>query len=179
MGRLDMLNSAEDAGGRALVFRSASIHEIDLAVAILTEAAEWSVSVGNLHSWPRPFPSEIPRRSAARGELFLVESPANGIVATITLQWEDPLFWGDQPPVAGYVHRLAVRRALTGKGLGTQVLDWAGERVRQAGRKYLRLDCAADNPRLKAYYEAHGFRFISEIEGPPIPFRCALFEKPV
>jgi hypothetical protein len=47
----------------------------------------------------------------------------NGAVAgTFTLEWTDPL-WTDAG-AAGYVHRLAVRRAAA--GLGARLLAWAG-----------------------------------------------------
>src|SRR5205823_916179 len=61
---------------------------------------------------------------------------------TITLRWEDPAFWGEQPPVAGYVHAIAVRRAFA--GLGPKMLEWAEEQVRGSGRGLVRLDCRTD-----------------------------------
>lgn len=162
-----------------LVYRRASLGDLDLAVSILTEAAEWTVNIGGPPTWPRPFPPGILLPSIARGELFLVESGANETMGTVTLQWEDPTFWGEQPPDAGYVHRLAVRRAFAGQGIGNRILGWAEDEVRAARRKFLRLDCAADNPRIRAYYEALGFRFISEVLPPHLAFRCVLYEKNV
>jgi hypothetical protein len=50
---------------------------------------------------------------------------------------------------------LAVRRGYP--GLGAALLGWAAESVRDAGRRFVRLDCVAGNPRLRAYYEAAGF----------------------
>lgn len=38
-----------------------------------------------------------------------------------------------------------------------QMLEWAGLRGRELGANWLRLDCAADNERLKAFYAGLGF----------------------
>lgn len=62
-----------------------------------------------------------------------------------------------RPDDAGYVHALAVRRELAGRGFGERLLEWAEERVAAAGREFLRLDCRSDNPVLQAYYERLGF----------------------
>jgi hypothetical protein len=37
------------------------------------------------------------------------------------------------------------------------LLGWAEDRTRQAGRRFLRLDCAADNERLRGHYRERGF----------------------
>ncbi|MGA7923044.1 MAG: GNAT family N-acetyltransferase [Thermoplasmata archaeon] len=174
-----MSTEGEHSTSKALILRHASPQEVDLAASILTEAAEWSMGIGNPHPWPRPFPSEILQRSADRGELFLAETASHEIAGTLTLQWEDPLFWGVQPPVAGYLHRLALRRAFAGQGLGRRMIQWAEERVRERGREFLRLDCDAENARIRSYYEALEFRFVSDAEKPGVPFRCALYQKRV
>ncbi len=79
------------------------------------------------------------------------------IVGTVGLQWEDASIWGDQPPVAGYIHRLAIKDGFHGLGLGEQVLNWAQAEAAKKGRSLLRLDCSTDNPKLCAYYEKLGF----------------------
>jgi GNAT superfamily N-acetyltransferase len=122
-------------------------------LGVLSESARWLKSRG-IEQWPDPFPPDPVERSIARGETFLVRA-ADEVAGTVTLRWSDPLFWGEQPPVAGYVHALAVRREFA--GLGAEVLDWAGEQVREAGRSLLRLDCRSENARLRQYYERHGF----------------------
>jgi protein-tyrosine phosphatase len=107
------------------------------------------------------------------------------VVATVALSWSDPMFWGPRPPDAGYVHRVAVSSAFTALGLGSRILDWAAGRVVDQGRSWLRLDCAADNTSLRAYYEARGFRCVDEIDihlpsqvSPRDPWPAALYQKP-
>jgi ribosomal protein S18 acetylase RimI-like enzyme len=110
--------------------------------------------------------------SIGRGETYLVRE--NGAIAgTITLRWEDPAFWGEQPPVAGYVHGIAVRREFA--GLGPELLEWAAQRVREADRELLRLDCRTDNAEMRAYYERHGFRHRGDTTVDD--FRTSLYER--
>ncbi len=128
--------------------------ELDAVVDVLSEAAAWLRSRG-IEQWPSPYPADWVAPSIERGETYLVRQ--NGAVAgTITLRWEDPAFWGEEPPVAGYAHGIAVRREFA--GLGPELLAWADEQVREAGRGLLRLDCRTDNAELRGYYERHGFR---------------------
>ena len=69
---------------------------------------------------------------------------------------------GDVPGDAGYVHGLAIRRDFAGKGLGREFLRWAEDRVAASGKKYLRLDCAAENRALNEYYRRAGFSYRGE-----------------
>ena len=40
------------------------------------------------------------------------------------------------------------------------MLNWARVRASEQERAYLRLDCAADRPRLCRFYEEYGFRCV-------------------
>lgn len=139
-----------------LEVRPAGSEDVDIVVEILSEAARWVIEKG-FPQWPDPFPPGVVEEALARGELF-VALAAGEIVGTLTLQWEDPRFWGRQPPVACYVHRLAVRRDRAGRGIGERLLEWADRETASRGRAYLRLDCVAANRGMSAYYEALGFR---------------------
>jgi ribosomal protein S18 acetylase RimI-like enzyme len=145
--------------------------ELREVVGVLSEAASWLRSRG-IEQWPAPFPPEPVEASIARGETYLARL-AETVVGTITLRWEDPAFWGEQPPVAGYVHAIAVRREFA--GLGPQLLDWAGEQIAAAGRELLRLDCRIENVRLRAYYEALGF--VHRGDTTVDDFRTSLYER--
>ncbi|MCI4361163.1 MAG: GNAT family N-acetyltransferase, partial [Thermoplasmata archaeon] len=127
--------------------------------------------------WPYPFPADTVAPSLAVGEVYLAFRGGPTAVATVNLSWEDPRFWGEQPPVAGYAHRLAVRRRFAGTGVGATLLSWADGEIRKRARSFLRLDCLARNRRLCSYYEALGFapRGIIEVAG----VVCARFERRV
>ncbi len=90
------------------------------------------------------------------GNLYIAEGP-HGPVGTFMLFWEDPARWGQQPPIAGYLHRFVVGPGLRGQHVGDQILDLAAQEVANHGKQYLRLTCPAGNHRLQAYHLAHGF----------------------
>ncbi len=84
-------------------------------------------------------------------------------VATMVLQREDRLFWPDAAPgEALYLHKLAVSRAHAGRHLARGMLAAALQEVRAVGRPYLRLDTAADRPKLRGLYEDFGFQSCGE-----------------
>jgi GNAT superfamily N-acetyltransferase len=138
--------------------RRAGAADVESVREVLEEAAAWLLARG-IEQWPARVPDAMFRPSIDAGETWLAER--DGVaVATITLQWSDELFWGVQPPVAGYVHRVAVRRAAA--GVGRRLLTWADEMAAAAGRAYLRLDCSSGNERLRAYYEDAGFTYCGD-----------------
>lgn len=151
--------------------------ELDTVVDILEEAASWLASRG-IDQWlPGSFLG--PRYDSIsdqvnRGEVYLAKLEGKS-VGTLTLQWGDKKFWGDVPDDAAYVHRIAIRRACAGKGLGRQLLQWAESTAARAGKTFLRLDCMAENLALCEYYERANFVCRGEIQGEG--WRGRLYEK--
>jgi len=123
---------------------------------LLDEATEWVNDLG-FSQWPLPFPREQLAAAIDRGEVYVVESEEGEAVATVSMLHDDPVYWGDQPPDAFYVHKLAVRRDSAGRGIGAAVVEWANAEAAEAGREFLRLDCLGDNPGIRDYYEGLGF----------------------
>lgn len=144
------------------LIRPATSSDTTTISSILTEAARWLEQGGQV-MWrdSELFPERI-ATDVAEGLFFLAEQ--DGVPAgTVKFQLEDPLFWPDQPMgEAAYVHRLAVRREVAGRGVSTALLSWAAERTRSLNRRYLRLDCEASRPKLRAIYERFGFRHHSD-----------------
>ena len=98
----------------------------------------------------------------ARGEFFIAEC-GDELAGTVKFQLRDELFWPDKPPdEAAFVHRFAVRRAFAGGHVSGALLEWAADRARSYDRRFLRLDCDAARPRLRATYERFGFRHHSD-----------------
>ncbi len=149
--------------------------DLDTVLDILYEAAEWLAERG-IHSQWRPgtlsrttFLEQIRRR-----EVYLARL-GEEVVGTVTLQWEDQPFWGNTPPDAGYIHKLAIKRAFAGRGLGLEILEWAEAQARRAGKRFLRLDCIADNPRIREYYERVGFIHRGDLDHSG--WKASLYEK--
>jgi GNAT superfamily N-acetyltransferase len=148
------------AGSRPdIEVRVAGLADLPDILVVLTTAADWARARGIQRWWPSPFPSEEVRPELDRGE-FYVATISSEIVGTLVLRWEDPKDWGEQPPVAGYLHALAVRKDRPLRGVGRKLIGWVEARVRQEGRTRLRLSCLETNDSLIAYYRSMGFRAI-------------------
>jgi GNAT superfamily N-acetyltransferase len=135
--------------------RRARPEDVAVVAALLDEATVWVGARGH-EQWPLPFPLDELATAIGRGEVYVAEG-AGETVATVTLLWEDQMYWGERPPDAAYVHKLAVRRACSGQGIGRAIVDWADKTAAKAGRQFLRLDCLGDNPGIRRYYEELGF----------------------
>jgi len=141
---------------RVLDLQPAAINDAEELCDVREAAAGWLVGRG-IRQWQ---PGEVDigtiRGQIDAGEWFLHRWSGTVLVA-LRFLWSDPVFWGEQPDDAAYVHGLMIDRRHAGEGLGAAALRWAEERARRGDRTYLRLDHAADNPRLAQYYREQGF----------------------
>jgi GNAT superfamily N-acetyltransferase len=135
--------------------RKCQAADVAAVAALLDEATVW-VGERGYEQWPLPFPRDEVAAAIERDEVFVAELDGDP-VATVTLLWDDPLYWPDAPPDAAYVHKLAVSRACAGQKIGHAIVEWADQTAAAAGRDFLRLDCLRDNPGIRAYYERLGF----------------------
>ena len=151
--------------------------DLDLVLGILDEATNRLLKNGMPTAWePGKFSRQAFLDQIMKGEVFVayIGEEATG---TFILQWSDLLWWGERPPDAGYIHKFAIKPALAGKGLGVEMLKWAETTARNAGRKFLRLNCMADDRKMRDYYERLGFIHKGDAMGP----KClgSLYEKPL
>ena len=135
---------------------------------VLVDASAWLRARGIEPGHPpRPL-AELFAGTIAHGNMYIAlvdGQPA----AKMALTQEDRL-WNDLPGKALYVHGLMVRRAYAGRQIGPALLRWADTLAERLGRPLLRLDCNADNPALRAYYERAGFTPRGEVT---LPHRVA------
>lgn len=145
-----------------LHIRPAAAADTGAVSAVLVEAATWLSERGTPMWKADELAPDRVAQDVADGLFFLAECDGR-IAGTVKFQLEDELFWPDRPRgEAAYVHRLAVRRAFAGRGVSTGLLNWAADRARAVGRPFLRLDCEAARPKLRAMYERFGFRHHSD-----------------
>jgi len=142
--------------------RPAQQEDAVVVARLLDEATVWVNDLG-FSQWPLPFPLDQLAGAIERGEVYVVESEDGEPVATVSMVPDDPVYWGDQPPDAFYVHKLAVRRDQAGRGIGAAVVEWANAEAAEAGREFLRLDCLGDNPGIRDYYEDLGFEHRGDV----------------
>jgi GNAT superfamily N-acetyltransferase len=141
-----------------LQIRQATTQDAEVVSDILREAAHWLEQAG-MPLWREEHIGVAHILDDVRaGIFFLAEYPTES-AGTIKFQLEDTLFWPEaREGEATYVHRLAVRRRYASRGVSIALLRWAVARTRALGRPYLRLDCAAARPKLRAIYERFGFQ---------------------
>ncbi|WP_449063273.1 GNAT family N-acetyltransferase [Planomonospora algeriensis] len=167
------------APARRLTPRRADAADLPGVLALLARTAAWLNGRG-VRQWPAGgFPAERITPLIERGDMYLLDGE-DGPIATVALDGHaDPEFWTaqDDPASALYVHKLAVARGCSGRGLGEALLDWAGLRAVAAGRRWLRLDCAKENRRLQDYYRRQRFTHLRTVD---LPHRAsgALFQRP-
>jgi GNAT superfamily N-acetyltransferase len=145
-----------------LVIRQAGGDDTRALVETLSEAADWVTQLDGTTMWVEGELEEPRVRAEAEAGLFVVADVDGQVVGAIRFQLEDRLFWPDlDGSDSAFVHRLAVHRANAGQGISTALLQWAADRARSLGKRYLRLDCDAERDRLRALYEGFGFRLHS------------------
>ncbi|QTA37052.1 GNAT family N-acetyltransferase [Streptomyces sp. CA-256286] len=107
------------------------------------------------------------KASVLAGAVYLVRD-GDRTAATVTL---------DAHPLPGlwlpteladpdlHLHRLIVRRAYAGSGLGARILDWAGSCAADNGKRWVRVNVNTHNHSLHRYYLKHGFEHVRTVEG--------------
>lgn len=163
-----------------LVFSVASqLHQTTIA-EILEEGRVWLQQVKGINQWPFPFTPTWVNKYLEKQEFFLVHLDDTP-VAVFRLLSTDPFIWEEDSQDAIYLHSLAVRRGWKGHGIGRHLLEWVENYTAQQNRRYLRLDCMAENLALCQYYERVGFiaRGTREIPVGEFLYKAQLYEKVV
>lgn len=160
--------------------RVAASREPEVSAAIIEEVAAWGEAAG-MPSWtPGSFTGSESvgvsrlRGDIASGGLNLIWRGAHPI-GTFSLLESDPMFWPDGGDAAMYLHRFAV--SCGAAGAGRFAVEWCLRETRRRGRSYVRLDCLADNPGIRRYYERFGFTVVDEVM--ITGTRYSLYELPV
>jgi hypothetical protein len=160
--------------------RVAHADNVVASAEILEAAAQWGALSGRPSWRPGSFAGlESTGISRLRDDLerysLYVMRIDNDMVATFSLLESDALFWPAAGDEALYLHRFAVRRSAA--GCGGHAIAWSVEEARRRGRDYLRLDCLAENQRIRRYYEGHGFAAVDERVIDAVRF--SLYELPI
>jgi GNAT superfamily N-acetyltransferase len=133
--------------------------------SILEEAAEWLRVRGDAMWWREEIALDRVAPDVDAGLYYLarVDGEAAGTFKFLLSDWS---FWYDLPEgESAFLHRLAVRRAFAGKGVSTAMIQWAADRARALGLRYLRLDADPRRESLCRFYEAQGFKRHSMLQG--------------
>lgn len=160
------------------------------AVLGLVEDARGWLWTKDTDQWAVPWPDEKARdarvlRGLQRGKTWIVwdgDVPAATVTATARKNaavWAEPACTCDLAEWAVFVHRLITARKYAGRGLGAELIDWAGLRgQRLYGARWIRIDVWSTNQGLHDYYMKRGFQPCGFCADPAYP-SGALFQKPV
>jgi GNAT superfamily N-acetyltransferase len=170
-------------GESSLTLRRATEHDQNLIVGLIDGAAEW-LRTKNTDQWAQPWPSLDDRshrilRDLRAGRTWIAWDDGSPI-ATITADSQDNSIWPQHArrDQAVYVCRLVVSRTHAGRGIGAELLDWAGMRgLRHHDARWIRVDVWTTNRALHAYYQQQGFEFYGFCEQADNYPSAALFQK--
>jgi len=126
------------------------------AASILVEAATWLADTGR-PQWNVGGLAESVAHAVAVGEAYV--ATVNGDdVASWFLNAQDTFWWPElgEDHESRFFHKFAIRRRFAGTGASSAVLEWSINDTRNAGSRWLRLDCM-DRPPLRRLYERAGF----------------------
>jgi ribosomal protein S18 acetylase RimI-like enzyme len=161
---------------RQLTITRAQPEDLQAALALFENVRAWMIG-RDTNTWrPVALWRDLIAQKIAHQALYLARLDGQ-VVGTLALGWAAEELWDDAPGQAGYLAHFATSRALSGGGIGAQMLRWAEAEARQAGKTFLRLDCWAENQVLCAYYERAGFERRSTVTLGGFPI--ALYEKRV
>lgn len=174
-------------GRLRLILRRAGPDDLEAVKSLLEAASQW-LRTKPTDQWKTPWPNENGRlerirRAIQAGRTWIAwhgELP----VGTLTTSPNDHEIWPveNRRDPAVYIRRLAVARVrpYAGRGLGAQLLDWAGLRARlEYGAQWIRVDVWTTNTELHDYYRHQGFEFCGFCESVASYPSAALFQKPV
>jgi GNAT superfamily N-acetyltransferase len=139
---------------------SFSIGDVDEAINIMREAANWLIKTGKPLWQLEDLIKEKLLKDNKNNEFHVLKIDNVGAAAMI-LTWEDQLIWPDvKQGESGFIHKLSIRRKYAGTGISRNMIEHAIEECKKRNIVLLRLDCAADREKLCSFYENFGFKQI-------------------
>lgn len=149
----------------------AEMKHFDSMLSILLEAAEWLRSIG-LKQWEH-FLDGYGRDDiidSIYNKAAYVIQKGHTIIGTVTVQlcpdeWDAHIWTDIDLSDSILIHRLAISRTESGKGLGSKIIEWVENEVDYPSNKsFIRLDCVGENKKLNDYYKSRGFTYVGSTE---------------
>ena len=135
------------------------------AVSVMREVAAWGRSKG-YRVWPEDWltPEELITGDAGP-ENFCIGAVDGETACAFILQWKDLEYWPNAPEYeAAYLHKVCVRRSFAGLGMTKAIADAVKEECRRRGIRYIRLDTALDEKKVRRIYLDAGFKIVDIID---------------
>ena len=127
--------------------------------ALYAARVRWMNEV-SIHQWNdtdylSAYPPDDYADMQRRGLLFVLDGENGALLGAAALLPEDERWNGRPEKQAWYVHNLVT--AIGASGAGKAILREARKLASSRSMESMRLDCADDNTRLNAWYEAQGY----------------------
>ncbi|GAB1646903.1 GNAT family N-acetyltransferase [Krasilnikovia sp. MM14-A1259] len=153
-------------------------------IALRRDTTAWLQAHGQ-DQWSQDFPDTDTmidgfRRDLQDGSTWFARAERTGdVLAAITINrgTHRGLWSPEEEASALFVHRLTINRAAAGRGIGAQLLDFAGAQAETDGLPWVRLDAWTTNRELHRYYLNRGFRLVRIVPNHFTP-SAACFERP-
>lgn len=165
-----------------LIQAGATPEDLATIVQLRREATAWLQTRGE-DQWSNDWPDTATmlagfERDLVEGSTWFALEDNGLLLAAITInrRTHHGLWTPEEESTALFVHRLTLARAAAGRGVGAQLLDFAGQQAEQAGLAWLRLDAWTTNERLHDYYRNQGFRLVRIVADHYTP-SAACFER--
>jgi len=144
-----------------ITIKRAQDDDIPVIESILLDTVNWLNAMGQPLWGADEVTWDALSKNYQIGDFYIAyaESMPSGCMAIVDY---DPFFWPDI--VKGeslIIHKLAVINAARKTGVADAMIDFFKAQGMERGVKTLRLDTHAFRPRLRAFYERHGFVLIN------------------
>lgn len=154
---------------KQLVVQKASYDDHEVIISLLKEIAQW-LKDHNINQWSYLLvggDDEEIKYAIQHDQTYNVLKD-DTLIATFTLspeqsEWDQHIFGKEAVSDSMYLHRLAVMPQYMNQGIGKEILHWIQENLRNE-KKYLKLDCVADNVKLNRFYQDNGFEYLGETD---------------
>jgi ribosomal protein S18 acetylase RimI-like enzyme len=146
----------------------AGFEDIATYVGLAQAAQAWLQSCGLGQYVPAAHDeyADAIRSRVESGSLYVVRRKGES-VGFFCLDSSPSAWWPADETPALYLAGIVVARSARGVGVGSHIIEWCSAEAARRHKRFVRLDCHADNARLCQYYEAHGFELRGRIEQRP------------
>ena len=134
--------------------------DIPVVESILLDTVNWLNAMGQPLWDANEVTWDALSKSYQIGDFYIAyaDGTPSGCMAIVDY---DPFFWPDvKKGESLIIHKLAVINAARKTGVANAMIEFFKAQGAERGVKTLRLDTHALRPRLRAFYERHGFAFI-------------------
>ena len=144
----------------ATYIKRATECDIPTIESILLDTVNWLTEMGEPLWDANEVTWDALSRSHNIGDFYIayVDDVPSGCMALMDY---DPFFWPDiKRGESLFAHKLAVTKATRKSGVADMLMDFFKKQGEKLGVKTIRLDTDALRPKLRAFYERHGFVFV-------------------